>query len=254
MTNNNSTSWGHVADWYKHMVEDPNSFQSQVIAPGVLSILGDIADQTLLDVGCGTGFFANIFHERGAKVTGVDIGAESIVLAKQHSPNEIIFTVDDATHLSRYVDNSYNIVVCILALQNIKHGDVAFAEMSRVCKSGGKILLVLNHPSFRIPSQTHWVWSDKEHTQYRRVDSYLTSQEIPIKMQPGANPKNITYSYHHPLQWYSKQAKLNNLVITNVQEWISHRPTDQGPSKTPELERARKEIPMFMALEFSKLS
>lgn len=48
--------------------------------------LEDVVGKTLLDVGTGSGLFAEAFHAAGFSVTGVDISTEMIDAAKKHVP------------------------------------------------------------------------------------------------------------------------------------------------------------------------
>ena len=52
----------------------------------------------ILDVGCGTGYYCNIFHEMGFQSVGVDFSKTAIARAKEKYPN-LEFSVADATHL-----------------------------------------------------------------------------------------------------------------------------------------------------------
>src|SRR6266571_7856169 len=47
----------------------------------ILALLGDVANQDLLDAGCGEGYLARILAGRGARVTGVDLSPRLVGLA-----------------------------------------------------------------------------------------------------------------------------------------------------------------------------
>ncbi|MGA9365767.1 MAG: class I SAM-dependent methyltransferase [Bacteroidota bacterium] len=52
----------------------------------------------ILDVGCGTGYYCNIFHEMGFQSVGVDFSQTAIARAKEKYPN-LEFSAADATDL-----------------------------------------------------------------------------------------------------------------------------------------------------------
>jgi hypothetical protein len=105
---------------------------------------------------------------------------------------------------------------------------------------------------FRIPRQTGWGWDDKRNLQYRRVDAYMSANEIPIVANPGEGSRSkVTYSYHRSLETYIKELAKAGFVIDALEEWISHRNSDSGPRAKAE-NRARTEIPMFMAIRAKK--
>lgn len=253
MKQKNKTSWGKVANWYEGMLEEKNSFQSQVILPNLLRLMNIQKNEQVLDLACGTGFFSNVFLKEGAHVHGVDIGKELIEIAEQNSPGDIVYTIASADKIPHIKMNSVDKLALILAIQNIENVGGVFAECSRVLKKTGTIFVVLNHPNYRIPKASEWGWDEKTQTEYRRVDKYLSESKIAIDMHPGEKTKTKTISFHRPLQYYFKQLSKNNLAVTRLEEWISHR---QGPKgkRFAASERARKEIPLFLFLEIRKIN
>ena len=72
-------------------------------------------------------------------------------------------------------------------------------------------------------------------------------------MTPGAvKDKKFTVSFHRPLQVYVKALGKYGFAITRLEEWESHRASQNGPRKSAE-DKARKEIPLFLTFEASKL-
>ncbi len=245
-----STSWGPVADWYDSLLSAPGTYQQDVILPNLLRLLDPKKSDTLLDIGCGQGFFAKHFSARGAAVTGLDISPELIAIAEKAAPDAGFF-VGSAENLSTIKDKSITSAYSILAIQNIKNTGAVFAECARVLKANGRLALVLNHPAFRIPKQSAWGWDDTTKTQYRRVDSYLSEISVPIDMHPGKKDSVATISFHRPLQYYFKLLANNGFVITRLEEWISHKKNGPGPRAAAE-NKARHEFPLFLYLEAKK--
>ncbi len=244
------TSWGGVSEWYDELLSDPDSYQSKVILPNILRLMGNIKDKKILDLACGQGFFSRAFFDAGAQVTGVDIAPELISKAIEHVPNGHFYT-SPAHRIPIVTDATQEYVTIILALQNIKEFQDTIAECSRVLVSGGVLLLVLNHPAFRIPKKTHWGWDESSEMQYRRVDAYMSESSHEIDMHPGSRKKEVTVSFHRPLQVYIKALAKAGFVVTNLEEWISHKKSGKGPRQKAE-DVARKEVPLFMCLVAEK--
>jgi SAM-dependent methyltransferase len=53
--------------------------------PAMLELAGDVAGRRILDVGCGTGPLSAALRDRGAVVTGIDVSAEMLKLARRSS-------------------------------------------------------------------------------------------------------------------------------------------------------------------------
>lgn len=247
------TSWGGVASWYDSLVNTEGSYQSDVILPNLLRLMDIQKGDVVLDLACGQGFFSGEFAKASETVMASDISAELIEIAKKNENNKKVdFYVSPADKIDFLKEDSVDKVSIVLAIQNIEKPQSVFKEVSRVLKSGGRMFLVLNHPSFRIPKETSWGYDDEKDIQFRMVDKYLSETRIDIDMNPGEiKNKKKTVSFHRPLQYYFKILKNNGFRVGSLEEWISNKTSEEGPKKKSE-DRARKEFPMFMALECTK--
>lgn len=243
-----TTSWGAVSNWYDDVVSDSDSYQNKVILPNVLRILSIKPKQKVLDLACGQGFFARHFAKGGGDVTGVDISPELIEIAKKDSPNEVRHEVSSAEDLSIFANSSFDVVTIILALQNIEKISQVFKECKRVIKKDGRVVIVLNHPVLRIPKQSSWGFDEIKKIEYRRIDAYLSESKSEIEMHPGKKDGIKTLSFHRPLQMYFKTLANSGFAVTRLEEWSSHKVSEEGPRKIAE-DKARKEFPLFMCLE-----
>lgn len=252
---NKNTSWGKVAGWYNQLLEEgEDTYQEKVIKPNLLRLLELKPGESVIDIGCGQGYFSRELAKAGAKVLGVDIAAELIDLAKTQSGKNENYLVLSAEKLSGIKDESFDAGICVLALQNIKDLSAAVSEMARVIKPGGRAVLVLNHPTFRVPSASAWDFDEKKSIQYRRIEGYMSEISQKVDMTQGVKDptkKKFTYSFHHPLQVYFKAFYKSGLVVSRLEEWISHKTSDKGTRKPAE-DKARKEIPLFMCIEVRK--
>jgi len=243
---------------------DEDTYQAKVIAPNLLRILGvsDFTDgNTVLDLGCGQGYFLNhVLHTLPKKasvvLSGVDISQELLDIAKIDLGEQVALTQQDAAKLTSIKTNSVDVMYSVLALQNMSDLNAVVGEIQRVLKKDGRFVCVLNHPAFRIPKQSDWHMDATRNAQGRVVYTYMTDKKFAIDMHPGKSAvgmkKQETFSFHHPLQYYMKIFAKHGLAITRLEEWISHKTSEDGPKKRAE-DEARKEIPMFMCLELRNI-
>lgn len=91
----------------------------------------------ILDVGCGTGVHA-IFSE---KYTGIDVNKEYIEYTKKN--HQGAFLVMDVANLE-FPEDNFDYVFSISLFHHINDAQVekAISEMKRVCKKGGRILVL----------------------------------------------------------------------------------------------------------------
>lgn len=249
----NNTSWGQSAEWYSSYLENTeDSYQKQVILPNLLRVLNLSNKDKVLDIACGQGFFSREFAKTRALVSGVDISSELIREAKRLSPKEIAYGVSKANDLKSINNESFDTATIILAIQNIEDMNGTFAEASRILKKGGRLVLVIMHPAFRIPEGSSWGYDEKEEIQYRRVDRYLSLAKTELLVHPGKENSPVTISYHRSLQDFSKSLFKNKFAITRLEEWISHKKSQKGPRSKAE-DRSRSEFPLFMMIEATKI-
>lgn len=254
---NQDTSWGGVADWYdKHLEGGEDTYHAQVVFPNLIRLLGDVKEKHVLDLACGQGIFSRLLKQGKAEVTGVDIARELIDIAEKKNRTEHIsirYFATPSDDLYMIKNKTQDVVVCILALQNIEKLQDTLKEVSRILKKGGKFLFVLNHPCFRIPKVSSWGYDEHTKTQYRRLDEYMSESKVKIDMTPGTEKnKKYTVSFHRPLQVYIKALAKHGFAITKLEEWQSHKESEKGPRQEAE-NKSRKEIPLFLCIEAVQL-
>ncbi len=252
-----NTAWNSSSRWYDELLEsNPDTYQKQVILPNLLRLLAVGKGEVLLDLACGQGFFAREFAKTGATVIGVDAAKSLIELAKKKgSPSlrsgsmlRIDYHVAVADGLGFLKTGSIDTVVIVLALQNIENIAGVFAECARVLNPHGRLLFVINHPAFRVPKNSSWGYDSERKMQYRRIDTYATEAKVKIQMRPGDAPEVHTLSFHRPLQSYFKALAKTGFAVMRLEEWNSYKKSEPGPRATAE-NRARQEIPLFLAVE-----
>jgi len=246
------TDWGGVAKWYDQLVgAEGSEYHREVVLPGVMRLLAPKSGEAMLDIACGQGVLCRMLHERGVQVTGVDAARELIVVARERSDPAIRYHVGDARTLDFLSACQFDAAACVLAIQNIHPIAGVFEGVSRSLKPGGRFIVAMMHPHFRGPRETSWGWDQAKMTQYRRVDRYLIPRKVPITAHPGqkTGPRagEYTWSFHKPLEAYVKVARQAGLLIDAIEEWPSHKTSTSGPRAAAE-NRAREEIPMFLAL------
>mgnify|MGYP001558903546 CR=1 FL=1 len=240
------TSWGKVAGWYTDHLQKEDTYQNKVILPNLLRMAKVAKGERVLDLGCGEGFFARELAKAGAKVTGTDIAKELIAQARAKGNAE--YFVSPANKLTFAKDSGFDAALCVLALQNIEDLAGALKEVRRVLAKGGRFIFIVNHPAFRVLKRSSWGWDETAQKQYRRVDGYLSAAKIFIDMHPGAPKATRTISYHRSLQDFFKALSGAGFAVSKLEEWVSHKESGEGPRQAAE-DAARKEIPLFMAIE-----
>lgn len=142
-------------------------------------VSSDRAPQAILDVGCGVGGSSRYLQKKyGAKVTGITLSpkqqAQATALSK--SQPDCTFQVADALKMP-FADSSFDLVWSLESGEHMPEKAKFMSEMHRVCKPGGRIILVT------------WVHRNLE------ANEALTSKEVRLL-------KRISQAYHLP-DWCS---------------------------------------------------
>ncbi len=113
----------------------------------VISLLGDIKDKEILDIGCGDGFIAQKLSLDGGKVHGIDISelrlkrTLSRVSSGANGQSSQV-SLHDARQLG-FADNAFDCVVCADVLEHADQPELICKEMLRVCRNKGKIVILV---------------------------------------------------------------------------------------------------------------
>lgn len=154
------------------------------------------ANHTILDVGCGAGYFLNMIRERYQEagfeptVVGVDISAHQVSYMAERMSREGVTRVVAATGNGEFLpfaDESFDLVTCSEVIEHIRNPKRALEEMRRVLKPTG--MLLLSTPS--MSAQKGW-------------SQVLLPATALVKFLTRYKP-NRTVPDSYDIPWYSKE-------------------------------------------------
>jgi SAM-dependent methyltransferase len=120
---------------------------ARFLEPGALEIFSRIPIEPgmrILDVACGAGQISIPAARAGAKVTGIDIATNLVDQARARAKAENLdarFDEGDAEMLP-YADSSFDLVISLIGAMFAPRPELVAAEMKRVCRPGGRIIMV----------------------------------------------------------------------------------------------------------------
>ncbi len=104
-----------------------------------------LSGQLWLDGGCGTGFLSRQLLARGCSVIGVDASTEMLRIAQSQTPEEMesacLYCRVATIECLPLPDASFDGVVCSSVIEYLDRPEACLAELSRVLKPGGILLL-----------------------------------------------------------------------------------------------------------------
>jgi ubiquinone/menaquinone biosynthesis C-methylase UbiE len=147
----------------------------------------------VLDVACGAGFLVSAFARHAARIEGVDLSGTMLKEAEQHARMlghaNTAFRKADSAALP-FEDQTFTIVTCKLALHYFPDPGHSIAEMKRVLKPGGRIVMV-----DRVSSESHLQQEYHNRIEKLRTPSktkvYATSEIRSLLEQQGLEIEHV---------------------------------------------------------------
>jgi ubiquinone/menaquinone biosynthesis C-methylase UbiE len=98
-------------------------------------------DLRALDAGCGTGALAYALAPHVGEVVGVDESEAFLAAAREHAPPNCVFVQGDVQALP-FGYGEFDISGCVRVLHHVHRPELVVAELARVTRPGGRILVV----------------------------------------------------------------------------------------------------------------
>ena len=104
--------------------------------------LAPVAEKKVLDVGCGGGILAEALAQRGAQVTGIDMGDAPLGVAKLHqleSGLSIDYQKSTAEDFAKAHENAFDTVTCLEMLEHVPDPSSVVRACAKMVKPGGHV-------------------------------------------------------------------------------------------------------------------
>lgn len=101
-----------------------------------------VAQQRVLDVGCGGGILCEALTQRGASVTGIDMGEAPLAVARLHSLEsgvQIDYHQATAEAMAEEHAGEFDIVTCLEMLEHVPRPSSVIQACAKLVKPGGHL-------------------------------------------------------------------------------------------------------------------
>ncbi|HEX7304937.1 class I SAM-dependent methyltransferase [Lentzea sp.] len=127
-------------------VNETSLINAYYTRPAIVNLAGDVTGRRVLDAACGSGPIFRALRDKGAVVAGFDRSAKMVELARQRLGDDADLRVADITQPLPYADGAFDDCVAALVLHYLEDWTAPLAELRRVLKPGGRLIVAVNHP------------------------------------------------------------------------------------------------------------
>jgi len=233
-----SDGWEESAVAWISMLGEHGDFARRYVLDGpMLDLAVKSGAQTALDVGCGEGRFCRMLGARGIRTAGIDPTESFIREAKRLDPSGD-YRIAGAEELP-FEAGHFDLVIAYLSLIDIPDLAAAIAEMSRVLRPGGH-LLIANLTSFYSASNPDGWRTSEDGLRRFEIDNYMVERADWV----GWGGLRVI-NWHRPMSTYMALLLGAGLELRHFDEPM---PVDGGP----EAEETFRRVPSFLIMDWQK--
>jgi SAM-dependent methyltransferase len=244
-------SWDRVADAYaQSQASGRDYYRYEFFGPAQLALCGEVRGLSILDIGCGNGYFARALAQRGARVTAIDISPRMIGHAQRQEaaqPLGIEYHVLDAAALaSGFGAQSFDMATSCMALQDMPAIGQVFRAVHGLLRPGCRFVPSITHPCTDTP---HRVW-EKDANGAKRwlcIDRYFERGSFEYTWD-GWGPGFTTEGFRAPLEDWFGWILEAGFELRALKE---PHPTEEALRKHPDLEDATR-VPYYLIFDLMR--
>lgn len=183
-----------------------------------------LSGKRVLDVGCGGGILSESMVEKGASVTGIDLGEKALKVAQLHSLEsgvEVDYRLIAAEDLAEQDPEQYDVVTCLEMLEHVPEpasvvqacaklvkpgGHVFFSTINRNPKAYAFAVLGAEYILNMLPKGTH---DYAKFIKPSELASWARQSDLALQGQAGMSYNPLTKHY-----WLNDDVSVNYLVHT----------------------------------------
>ncbi|MBC7001571.1 methyltransferase domain-containing protein [Photobacterium sp. BZF1] len=237
-----SKMYSTFASEYDEVIQD-NIYNAHLERPTLQAMLPALNDIDVLDLGCGSGVYAQFLLEQGAKhVTCIDYSEEMVQLVASKAEKAaltdkvVAYAQDLSKGLPKEKDASVDLVISPLMAHYLEDLNPLFRDVHRVLRVGGSFVFSTHHP-----------FADFECTQ---SGNYFDRELVQEEWNTVGKPVQVSF-YRRSLTEIMNALTQNGLVITQLSE-------GEVSEKVKEMDEGRYEYlsknPNFIFIKCQRLA
>lgn len=208
------------------------------------SLLPDLKDKTVLDLGCGFGWHCRYAREEQASsVVGIDISENMLKRARELTEDLAITYMRMPIEAIDFPNGQFDVVVSSLAFHYIESFEEICKKVYDLLKPGGSFIFSVEHPIFTSRNEQDWHYDEEGNRLHWPVDNYQ-SEGVRTTSFLAEN----VIKYHRTISTYLNTLIGAGFVLKAVKEPM---PSDNMLNSNPMMKDENRR-PMFVILSIEK--
>ena len=164
---------------YQKIRENKNNANNIFETPALLSLLPDLKNKTVLDLGCGAGSHCFEFAKAGAaKVVGVDISKKMLEVAEKENHHPKITYFNMPMENISCLNEQFDLVVSSLALHYVKDFRKLVADVFNLLNNNGVFIFSQEHPlNTCFSGGNRWTKDEMGNKLFANISNYSSDGE-----------------------------------------------------------------------------
>ncbi len=211
-------AYDQLADEYAQSYAEPRSesfhWSLDLFIPRLLEVVGSVSGLTVLDAGCGEGIVSRSLVG-AAHIVGIDLSPRLIAYARERDTTKTItYEVYDLSQPLPQYQNTFDIVVSNLVLNDVPDYVEFIATLGSVLKPHGRLVMNINNPYSAVLRE--------------KVENYFASgTAVPYNFGP-------VYYYHRTMEDYMAAFAQASMLLRRLYDV---RVTEEMVAQLPEKNR-----------------
>jgi SAM-dependent methyltransferase len=201
------------------------------------AMLPGLHELSVLDLGCGFGWFCRWARENGAtRVLGLDVSERMLERARATTNDPAIAYAREDMEKLELPPAEFDLVYSSLALHYIADFPRLMGQVQQALRPGGALVFSVEHPIFTAPSAPGWK-EDGGHRVWPVDDYAMEGQRSTDWLSKGV------IKHHRTLATYLNTLLALGFSLHHVEEWT---PTDEQIALRPEWAQERDRPPFLL--------
>lgn len=231
---------------YQKLRQASYNFYNLLEQPALKSLLPNLTDLQILDIGCGMGEFAYYCIENNARhVTAIDVSKNMLAIAQREHAHQNIDYYLQAIEDFHVAPNSFDCITSSLSLHYIQDFRAVIRNIASMLRPGSLFIFSVEHPivTARKTMEDNWIYDSSGRRSHYAMDHYHDE-----------GIRERTWFVDGVVKYHRSMSTIINTLIAydlTIEKMLEPLPDSEAIPKLPSLEKEHRR-PSFLLIRARK--